>query len=69
MYALSLTNQPRYTAIAYRFNVYAGPYFFAWLLEHKLVLLKRRIKDCLALYFADADWKHVGIVTLTERHS
>jgi hypothetical protein len=36
MYALGLTGQDRYHAIASDFDIFAGADFFAWLLEHKL---------------------------------
>lgn len=62
MYALGLTGDPTYHSIALDLDVFAGVDFFNWLLATKIELTADPVDDCLALYFANGDWKHVGIM-------
>jgi hypothetical protein len=63
-YALRLDKDATYRAIAVEFDreVFAGPKFVEWLLIDKLDEVQRPSLGSLALYFYEADWRHIGVV-------
>lgn len=62
-YAFGLTGNPTYYAIAGNFGrrIYAGKNFMEWLLQEHLVEISKPEPGCLAMYFKDDEWTHVGI--------
>jgi hypothetical protein len=67
-YALDLTNDETYEAVRRAFRlIYAGPEFFQWLLDNGYLRATSAVKGCLACYFADGIFKHVGIKLSQDR--
>lgn len=68
-YALGLGDERRYWAIARNFDrkIFAGKAFMEWLIEGRLVEIAEPKEGCLALYFKDGNWQHVGVVSAPGR--
>jgi hypothetical protein len=64
-YALALTGDAVYQFVATRFQrkLFAGRDFMEWLVQNHLHEIERPHTNCLALYFSNAEWKHVGVVS------
>jgi hypothetical protein len=63
-YALGIAEEPRYEAIARDFSgeIFAGSDFVNWLLRGRLMEIGAPRPNCLALYFSDSSWKHMGVL-------
>jgi hypothetical protein len=67
-YALDLTGDETYEAVRRTFGlIYAGPEFFQWLLDNGHLRPTSAAKGCLACYFADSTFKHVGLMLSQDR--
>jgi hypothetical protein len=64
-YALGLTGSAIYQFVAARFHrkIFAGRDFMEWLVQSQLREIERPYSKCLALYFSDREWQHVGVVS------
>lgn len=64
-YALGLTGNAIYRFVAARFQrkIFAGQAFMEWLLQGRLRETEHPYSNCLALYFSDEAWMHVGVVS------
>jgi hypothetical protein len=64
-YALALTENAVYQFVATRFQrkIFAGRDFMEWLVQNHLHEIEFPDTNCLALYFSNAEWKHVGVVS------
>jgi hypothetical protein len=65
LYAFSLSRDNTYRAIAGNFDgrVFAGRAFMQWLINGHVVEIDKPTEGCLALYFNEGIWQHVGIVS------
>jgi hypothetical protein len=66
LYALGLARERAYRAIALDFDgaIFAGKTFMQWLVSGRhLIELDKPKMGCLALYFDNGVWQHIGIVT------
>jgi hypothetical protein len=66
-YALGITDNPTYRALAWFCDVYAGKDFMEWAIQNRLRPLLEPQIGCLACYFDGEDWKHVGVATAPGR--
>lgn len=67
-YALSLTDDPTYRAVAGRCDVYAGKAFMNWALGN--AALREVEAGCsgdLVCYFSDSNWQHIGVLVGPDR--
>lgn len=61
-FALGFTDIDAYRNIAMS-GIFAGKDFMEWLSQNRLTEIHRPTSGCLALYFENDAWKHVGTVT------
>jgi hypothetical protein len=63
LYALGLRQNPSYRAVAGNFDgkIFAGRGFMEWLINGHLVEIDDPKPGCLALYFSEGIWQHVGL--------
>jgi hypothetical protein len=43
-------------------RIFAGKAFVRWLIQGRLVEIDEPKAGCLALYFNDGNWRHIGVV-------
>jgi hypothetical protein len=65
-YALHLTDDPTYRALAGVCDIYAGKDFMNWVEPHMTAKDQAR-EGLLVSYFASTEWKHVGVVIASGR--
>lgn len=66
-YALSLTDEPIYRAVAGLCNIYAGKDFMRWMIENHLQEISEPPDGCLVSYFFGTEWKHIGVIATSAR--
>ncbi len=68
-YAFELADNPIYEAIREDFDreVFAGKRFVEWMMNNRLKEIDQPAVGSLVLYLLGSDWKHVGVVTGSER--
>ena len=68
-YALGLTEDAIYRFVATRFQrkIFAGRDLIEWLVQHHLREIEPPYSHCLALFFSDNKWEHVGVVSSAGR--
>ena len=64
-YAVHLFREKAYWAMASNFGrrIFAGRQFMEWLIQHHLSKIRRPVLGCLATYFRDDVWQHIGVVS------
>jgi hypothetical protein len=64
LYAFGLVGNWVYRAVALNFDgqIFAGRGFMEWLIQGHLVEIDNPREGCLALYFDNGAWMHVGVV-------
>jgi hypothetical protein len=67
-YALSLTDDPTYRAVAGIYDVYAGKAFMAWAIEGGFIQeMDTGQVGSLVCYFSGPEWCHIGVLVSPER--
>ena len=68
-YAFDLNTNPVYRQVATSFEpeIFADGQFINWMLRNGLHEVDQPALGTLALYFLGADWKHIGVVTGSDR--
>jgi hypothetical protein len=68
MYALSLTDDPTYRAVAGFYDVYAGKDFMTWVIEGGFIQeMDTDQAGNLVCYFSGREWRHIGVLVNSER--
>jgi acyl-CoA synthetase (AMP-forming)/AMP-acid ligase II len=66
-YALALTDNPTYRALAGTLDVFAGKGFMSWAVGNRLLEIDEPRTQCLVCYFSGTEWTHVGVMTTLSR--
>ena len=66
-YALGLTDDATYRAIAGWWNVFAGKEFMTWAIRGRLRETDEYQRGDLISYFSAAGWEHIGVISAPDR--
>ena len=68
MYALSLTDDPKYRAVAGKYDVYAGKDFMNGTVRNAALReIEAERSGDLVCYFSDSEWQHIGVMLGSSR--